>query len=79
MGLRSEDLRPEHGIYGIADEGFSDFVHPLYNHRSSVFMVKAETDTKDLEGLDLLVYDIQDVGLRYYTFIYALAFVGSGC
>jgi uncharacterized protein YbbC (DUF1343 family) len=27
-----------------------------------------------LENIDILVYDIQDVGLRYYTFIYTLAY-----
>src|SRR4029453_14737519 len=26
-----------------------------------------------LEGLDALVYDIQDVGARYYTFVYTMA------
>jgi len=67
---------PEHGIYGIADgEGFSDFVHPLYNIPVvSLYGEKTKPTPKDLEGLDLLVYDIQDVGLRYYTFIYTLAF-----
>ncbi|NLZ12617.1 MAG: DUF1343 domain-containing protein, partial [Thermotogaceae bacterium] len=67
---------PEHGIYGIADgEGFSDFVHPLYNLPVvSLYGEKTKPTPKDLEGLDLLVYDIQDVGLRYYTFIYTLAF-----
>ena len=29
----------------------------------------------DLSGLDLVLYDIQDVGSRYYTYIYTLAYV----
>ncbi len=67
---------PEHGIYGIADgEGFSDFIHPLYKIPVvSLYGEKTKPTPKDLDGLDLLVYDIQDVGLRYYTFIYTLAY-----
>ena len=30
--------------------------------------------TEDLRDLDLLVYDIQDVGLRYYTYIYTMCY-----
>jgi len=67
---------PEHGIYGIADgEGFSDFIHPYYQLPVvSLYGEKTKPTPEDLEGLDLLVYDIQDVGLRYYTFIYTLAY-----
>jgi uncharacterized protein YbbC (DUF1343 family) len=67
---------PEHGIYGIADgEGFSDFTHPVYAIPViSLYGEKLKPSANDLEGIDLLVYDIQDVGLRYYTFIYTLAY-----
>ena len=35
---------------------------------------KKKPSKEDLEGVDILVYDIQDVGLRYYTFIYTMAY-----
>ncbi len=67
---------PEHGLYGFADgQPVHDSVHQpsglpicsLYGER------KAPRDC-DLDGIDMLVYDIQDVGLRYFTFIYTLAY-----
>ena len=27
-----------------------------------------------LEGIDIIAYDIQDVGARFYTYIYTLAY-----
>jgi uncharacterized protein YbbC (DUF1343 family) len=33
----------------------------------------------DLAGLDALVVDLQDVGSRYYTFVYTLSFVMEAC
>ena len=32
-----------------------------------------------LEGIDVVLYDIQDVGLRFYTYIYALAYMLEEC
>jgi len=66
---------PEHGARGEADAGkYVDFyiddktklpVHSLYG--------KTRKPTKDmLEGIDVLVYDIQDIGTRSYTFISTL-------
>ena len=61
---------PEHGIRGELDEKVADGVdtqtgltiHSLYGeHRQPL--------PKQLEGLDALVFDIQDIGSRYYTYI----------
>ena len=63
---------PEHGVRGEADAGkYVDFyaddktqlpVHSLYG--------KTRKPTKEmLAGIDVLVYDIQDIGARSYTFI----------
>jgi uncharacterized protein YbbC (DUF1343 family) len=67
---------PEHGIYGVADgQSVSDSVHPEYGIPiKSLYGEKKKPSQEDLEHLDCLVYDIQDVGLRYYTFIYTLAY-----
>jgi uncharacterized protein YbbC (DUF1343 family) len=61
---------PEHGIRGKLDGKVEDGVdsktglkiHSLYGeHR--------QPQAADLEGLDALVFDIQDIGCRFYTYI----------
>ncbi len=64
---------PEHGIRGIADEKVADSrdartglpIHSLYGE------TRAPT-AEQLAGLDALVFDIQDIGCRFYTFISTL-------
>ncbi|HTU32429.1 MAG TPA: exo-beta-N-acetylmuramidase NamZ domain-containing protein [Candidatus Acidoferrum sp.] len=62
-------LTPEHGLFGTAegdvasgrDPGTDLPVYSLYG--------KTRRPTAEmLQGLDALVYDIQDVGVRFYTF-----------
>lgn len=61
---------PEHGIRGIKDEKVDDTrdertglpVYSLYGER------RAPTPDQ-LAGIDALVFDIQDVGCRFYTYI----------
>ena len=67
---------PEHGLYGCPDgETVKDDVYGKYNIPIiSLFGEKKKPSLEDLESLDLLIYDIQDVGLRYYTFIYTLEY-----
>ncbi len=67
---------PEHGLYGIADgEAFEDMLHPVYNVPViSLYGDRKKPRSEDLEDIDVLIYDIQDVGLRYYTYIYTLAY-----
>ncbi|MEW5806178.1 MAG: DUF1343 domain-containing protein [Acidobacteriota bacterium] len=36
-------------------------------------------DKKAMESLDALVFDVQDVGARYYTFIYTMSFCMEAC
>lgn len=66
---------PEHGLYGAMDgEAIDNSVHPKYKvPMISLYGEKKQPTKEDLEGIDVLVYDIQDVGLRYYTYIYTLA------
>jgi uncharacterized protein YbbC (DUF1343 family) len=67
---------PEHGIRGIHDEpvtsgrdGKSGLpIHSLYG--------KTKKPTAEmLKEVDLLVFDIQDIGTRYYTYITTMALV----
>jgi len=66
---------PEHGLYGAMDgEAIDNSVHPKYKiPMISLYGEKKEPSKEDLSDIDILVYDIQDVGLRYYTYIYTLA------
>ena len=72
-------LAPEHGLYGVEQDMalITDEVDPcsglkvrsLYGTNDSSLV----PSKKNLEGVDNLIFDIQDVGSRYYTFIYTLA------
>ncbi|HOO74340.1 MAG TPA: DUF1343 domain-containing protein [Tepiditoga sp.] len=67
---------PEHGLYGLPDgKEYSDSIHPLYKIPViSLYGENKKPSAEMLEGIDCLIYDIQDVGLRFYTFIYTLAY-----
>ncbi len=70
---------PEHGLYGTAQDmiHISDEIDPLSGLNIKSLYGKNETSlTPDpvlLDGIDNLIFDIQDVGSRYYTFIYTMA------
>jgi uncharacterized protein YbbC (DUF1343 family) len=66
---------PEHGIRGMAQAGerISHSTEPLSG--IPVYSLYGDTQRPSAEmlrGIDLLVYDIQDVGLRFYTYINTL-------
>ena len=66
---------PEHGFRGTADAG--EHVNSSVDKKTGIAIVSLYGDHRkataaDLAGLDVLVFDIQDVGLRYYTFISSL-------
>ncbi len=70
---------PEHGIRGEAQYMISvdhsmdaETGAPLYSLYGSTFE-SLSPKPEWLEGLDVLVFDIQDVGSRYYTYIYTMA------
>lgn len=67
---------PEHGLYGAMDgAAVGNSTHPVYGTEIvSLYGDRKKPQPEDLKGIDLLVYDIQDVGLRYYTYIYTLAY-----
>src|SRR5439155_15149249 len=67
---------PEHGIRGVADQKVSDTKDeqtglPIYSLYGETRRPKPE----QLKDLDALVYDIQDVGARFYTYITTLGYV----
>lgn len=67
---------PEHGIRGLADEKVSDTKDeqtglPIF----SLYGESRRPKTEQLKDIDALVYDIQDVGVRFYTYITTLGYV----
>jgi uncharacterized protein YbbC (DUF1343 family)/CubicO group peptidase (beta-lactamase class C family) len=60
---------PEHGLYGAMDEPVGDSVDEVTGLPIYSLYGKRTAPTKDqLKGLDALVYDIQDIGCRFYTY-----------
>jgi len=67
---------PEHGIRGLADEKVSDTKDeqtglPIF----SLYGESRRPKPEQLKDIDALVYDIQDVGVRFYTYITTLGYV----
>jgi uncharacterized protein YbbC (DUF1343 family) len=70
---------PEHGLHGNFEDGvkLGDSVEKGIPVRSLYGGVKKPRQ-EDLEELDLLVFDIQDVGARFYTFTATMGLVMQG-
>jgi uncharacterized protein YbbC (DUF1343 family) len=66
---------PEHGFRGTADAG--EKVGNYIDQQTgipviSLFGGKRKPTADDVKDVDLLIFDIQDVGVRFYTFISSL-------
>jgi len=69
---------PEHGFRGKADAG----AH-VKNSRDtqtglpiiSLYGKHKKPTKRDLEGIDLILFDIQDVGVRFYTYLSTLHYI----
>lgn len=73
---------PEHGVRGDAYAGdkVSDDVDPVTGVKVfSIYGKYREPSQEMLDGIDVMVYDIQDVGTRSYTFISSLGLVMRAC
>ncbi len=75
-------LAPEHGLWGAPQDhiwidGTRDPVTrlPVW----SLYGARREPTDAMLRGIDTVVVDLQDVGSRYYTFIWTMALVMRAC
>lgn len=73
---------PEHGLRGTADAG--EEIKGGIDVPSGLPVISLYGDHKkpskeDLAGLDIIVFDIQDVGCRFYTYISTLTLVMEAC
>ncbi len=73
---------PEHGYKGTAEAGetYSDSVLAEHNIEIiSLYGNKIKPETEDLAGIDIIVFDIQDAGARFYTYISTLHYMMEAC
>jgi len=61
---------PEHGLYGKLDEKVSDSTDAKSGLKIfSLYGENRKPTPVQLAGLDALIFDIQDIGCRFYTYI----------
>jgi len=73
---------PEHGFRGTASAGaiVADSIDVKTGIREiSLYGKKSKPSKADLADVDLVIFDIQDVGARFYTYINLLARVMESC
>lgn len=73
---------PEHGFKGTASNGdkVGDSVDPTTGIPAVSLYGKQKKPTKEqMADLDLMIFDIQDVGARFYTYINTLGHVMEAC
>lgn len=73
---------PEHGFRGTADAG--ELITDGKDSKTGLPIISLYGDNKkpkpsQLEGIDIMVFDIQDVGARFYTYISSLHYVMEAC
>lgn len=73
---------PEHGIRGDADAGAH--IENSKDEKTGIPIVslygnKKKPSAQDLQDIDIVLFDIQDVGVRFYTYISTLHYVMEAC
>ncbi len=73
---------PEHGFWGrdeagvaVDDEKYSQSLIPVI----SLYGTEKKPAISDMKKLELVVFDIQDVGARFYTYLSTLHYVMEAC
>ena len=71
---------PEHGLDGTYEERVSDSLDAATNLPVfSLFGERVTPSPEQLADIDVLLYDIQDVGARFYTYISTLGYALEAC
>ncbi|WP_420804781.1 exo-beta-N-acetylmuramidase NamZ domain-containing protein [Wocania ichthyoenteri] len=73
---------PEHGFRGTADAG--EHVKDDIDTKTNLPLISLhgknrKPSKQQLEDLDVMIFDIQDVGVRFYTYISTLHYVMEAC
>lgn len=83
LGIRIKKVfAPEHGFRGDAEAG--ETIGDMVDEKTGIPIIsiygKNRKPTKEnLSGLDIMVFDIQDVGVRFFTYISTLHYVMESC
>jgi uncharacterized protein YbbC (DUF1343 family) len=73
---------PEHGFGGKADAGAivdNQFYGKAKIPVISLYGKSKKPASNDLSSIDIIVFDLQDVGVRFYTYISTLHYVMEAC
>ncbi|WP_452219823.1 exo-beta-N-acetylmuramidase NamZ family protein [Lacinutrix salivirga] len=78
----SKVFAPEHGFRGTADAG--EVVKDGIDTKTglpiiSLYGKNKKPTAKQLQGLEVMIFDIQDVGVRFYTYISTLHYIMEAC
>lgn len=73
---------PEHGFRGNADAGQK--INNSVDEKTGISIVSLYGNHKkptpaDMKGINMVIYDLQDVGTRFYTYISTLHYVMEAC
>ena len=73
---------PEHGFIGDADAG--EFIKNGKDYRTQVPIISLYGKNKkpqpaQLQQTDIMIFDIQDAGARFYTYISTMFYVMQAC
>ena len=73
---------PEHGFRGTADAG--EHIQDGIDSKTGIPLISLYGNNKkpteaQLNGIDVIVFDIQDVGARFYTYISTLHYIMEAC
>ena len=72
---------PEHGFLGTQSAGEKveyDSISQQYQ-LISLYGKNRKPTKEDLEGVEIMVFDIQDVGVRFYTYLSTLTYLMEAC
>lgn len=73
---------PEHGFRGDASAGVS--VNDTVDDKTGIPVIslygkRSKPSKDDMEGIEIMIFDIQDVGVRFYTYINVLKYMMEAC
>jgi uncharacterized protein YbbC (DUF1343 family) len=73
---------PEHGFRGTADAG--EHVVDGTDYKTGLTIISLYGNNKkpnsgQLAGIDIMIFDLQDVGARFYTYISSLHYIMEAC
>jgi uncharacterized protein YbbC (DUF1343 family) len=73
---------PEHGFRGDGDAG--ELIKNYFDKKTGLPIISLYGNNKkpkasDLKGLDVILFDLQDVGARFYTYISSMHYMMEAC